>query len=270
MKNTLASKMVIGSALVSVLLLGSTAFAAENSNKQDDNNGYFNRGVGRMMGRGGPGKMSGIVGTVASVSGSTLTVTARYGMMNNVGTSTGITYTVNAAGATVFKNGATSTVASILVGDSVSVNGTVTGTSVVAKTIRDGVIPGKRIGNGNETNEQPKTPPTPLIIGNGQPVIGGKVASTTGNSITITNASNVTYTVDATNAKIQKGNALTTISSISVGDTVVVQGSVNGTAVVASSIIDQTKAVTSGTSTVPASVGFFGGIRGFFSKLFGF
>jgi len=48
----------------------------------------------------------------------------------------------------------------------------------------------------------------------------------------------VTYTVDASNAKFQGPNTVT-IANISVGNSVVIQGTVNGTSVVASSIIEK-------------------------------
>ncbi len=49
------------------------------------------------------------------------------------------------------------------------------------------------------------------------------------------------YTVDATNAKIYKGSAITvvSVSAITTGDIIMVQGTVNGNSVTASSIIDQ-------------------------------
>ena len=145
----------------------------------------------------------GINGTVASISGTTLTVTSK--AKPNGGTA--ITYTVNASSATVTKNGVSSSVSSIAVGDTVRVKGTVSGTNVTAKTIMDGV-----------GQQQPE------IQGNGQPVVAGKVTTISGNTITITNSSNVTYTIDATNSKfVVSGITTSTISNVAVGDSVVVQ-----------------------------------------------
>jgi hypothetical protein len=45
-----------------------------------------------------------------------------------------------------------------------------------------------------------------------------------------------TFTVDASNATIVKGNATTTVSSIVVNDTAIIQGTVNGTSVAATQI----------------------------------
>ncbi len=221
-------------------------------------------GGGRMMG----GKGSGVMGTVASVSGNSLTVTSKAGP--NGGTAT--TYTVDATNATVTKAGAASTVSAIATGDTVMVQGTVSGTSVTATKINDGVMGG--MGGG------PKGAGASVanITGNGEPIIGGTVASISGTSLTVTNKSNVTYTVDTSNATVNKGGATSTVSAIATGDAVIVQGTVNGNAVVASSVIDQGVAPTASTSATPSTSGghggflggLLGGIGGFFQHLFGF
>jgi hypothetical protein len=114
-------------------------------------------------------------------------------------------------------------------------------------------------------------PKTPIISGNGQPIVGGTVASISVNTLTITNASNVTYTVDISSAKVVKGNATSTISNIIVGDRVIVQGTVNGTSITASSVVDQgTMPNNNATSTPQNNGGFFGAIGGFFHRMFGF
>ena len=95
----------------------------------------------------------------------------------------------------------------------------------------------------------------------------------------VTANNSVTYTIDATNATIEKDNATSTIGSIAVGDDVLVQGSVSGTSVTATSVIDQgaprTASSTSGSSNGNGGGGgFVGGfmnsIGGFFHHLFGF
>ena len=198
----------------------------------------------------------GVAGAVASVSGTTFTVTSKAGP--NGGTAT--TYTVDASKATVTKNNTTSSVSNIVVGDTVMVQGTVSGTSVTATNIRDGV------------NQ-------PVIQGNGQPVVAGSITAINGSTITITNKSNVTYTIDATSAKFVVGGVTSpTISNVVVGDNIVVQGTVNGNSVTASSVIDQ-KANSNGKSTNPgndqnSSGNFLGGvvkgIGNFFKHMFGF
>ena len=210
---------------------------------------------GVMMGNGVKNGM-GVVGTVSAINGTTLTVNSK--ARPNGGTAT--TYTVNASGATVIKNGAASSVLNIAVGDTVIVQGTVSGTSVTAKTIRDGVA-------------------QPVIQGNGQPVVAGSVTAISGNTITITNKSNVTYSVDATNAKfVVPGITNPTISNVASGDNLVVQGTVNGLNVTASSVIDQKTSVNNGSGDSNSSNqkpkgfmdGMMSGISNFFKHLFGF
>jgi hypothetical protein len=236
-------------------------------------------GQGGPMHTGMPGGMQrapGVFGTVASISGTTLTVTSKMpqkktDLSGTIGmTATAVTYTVDASNATVTKDNAASTVSAIAVGDTVMVQGTVSGTNVTAKTIRDGVMMQK--GTKPGTPGQTGTSPAPIITGNGQPVVGGSVTAESGSILTITNKSNVTYSVDATSATIEKGNAASTLSSVAVGDTVIVQGAVNGSSITASSVIDQGATPAAGsTAPKPKGVmGFFSGIGGFFAHLFGF
>ena len=108
---------------------------AENNGDDNDNaNGDTN-----MMYR-----MPGVFGTVTTISGDTITVQSKMWAKPATGstapTSTTITYTVNATGATVTKNQAASSVSAIAVGDTVMVQGTVSGTSVTATKINDGVM----------------------------------------------------------------------------------------------------------------------------------
>jgi hypothetical protein len=189
------------------------------------------------------------------ISGNTLTVTSKGFGQNTTAT----TYTVDATNATVTKMGVSSSVSSIAVGDMVMVAGTVNGNSVVATTIRDG------LPQAGEMHQKNTTPPVSIIKGNGQPVIGGAVTAVSGNTLTVTNKSKVTYTVDMTNATVEKANAASSVSAIAVGDNVVVQGAITGNAVTATSVIDGGATVTS-----PKKGGFFGSIGNFFHNLFGF
>ncbi len=210
---------------------------------------------GVMMGGGLRGL--GVTGTVSSISGTTIMVAGKTRPNGAAAT----TYTVDASSATVIKNGQTSAVSNIAVGDTVMVQGTITGTNVAAKNIRDGVPPQMQSA----------------IQGNGQPVVAGKVTLISGNSITITNNSNVTYTVDATGAKfVVSGITSPSISNVAVGDNLVIQGTVSGNSVTASSVIDQ-KAKANGGSTGNNSGarpnfmgGMMNGIGNFFKHLFGF
>ena len=225
----------------------------------------------RMMGGQGRGGF-GIFGTVLSVSGSTITVSGRQGFAS---TSATVSYTVDASSAKVMKAGAASSVSAIAVGDTVSVQGAVTGTNIVAKAIRDGVqtpmMGGRKPGTENGNNGQGQNGGMPAITGNGQPIVAGNVTSVSGNTVIISNSSNVQYTIDATSAKITKpGVASSTIANVSVGDSVVVQGLVNGNSVTASNILDGGTKAPQGTNPAPENRGFFGGIRSFFGKMFGF
>ncbi len=246
--------------------------------------GSGGRGMG-IMTRGGSAWLTAsgtpaIFGTVTGVDGSTITVTQK--LRPNATTSPAV-YTVDASTARVFKNGTSSTVADIVQGDTVMVQGTVTDTSVVATVIRDGVgMPGKGgFGfNGRENSSSgPQTsviPRTPAIQGNGQPVVGGNITAITGaTAFTVVNTSNVTYQIDAASTTIIKNGTSSPFTSLMVGDTVIIQGPVNGSVVTASSIIDQGSGIPSNSPTrgPPAGgslFGFFGTIGNFFKHLFGF
>ena len=214
---------------------------------------------GGMMGN-RIGMKPAVVGTVASVNGTTLTVTSQGFSKNTSATPT--TYTVDASNATVMKVNATSSVSAIAVGDTVMVQGTVSGTNVTATKIFDGKFGmGMRPGTMNGQHASS----TPQVVGNGEPVVAGKVASVNGTTITVTNSGNSTYTIDVSTAKITKpGISSASASNISVGDQVIVQGNINGTSVTASSVMDQTN------TAKPQAKGFFGSIGSFFSHLFGF
>ena len=241
MKNKIESKIAAG-----------TAFAA-------------GPGTSGNMGARTPG----IFGTVSAINGDTLTVTSKGFGQNQSATLT--TYTVDATSATVTKNGASSSLSNITVGDTIMAQGTLSGTSLVATSINDGKMMGKigknpSMGKGNDGNG----PQTPVIQGNGEPIVGGSVTAVSGSTLTITNASNITYTVDATNAKIIEGNATSTISSIAVGDKVVVQGTVSGTSITAYSVIDQVTATANAPPHKGGLSGALESIKGFFHNLFGF
>lgn len=95
----------------------------------------------------------------------------------------------------------------------------------------------------------------------------GSVSVVSTSTLTVT-SSNITYTVDVTTAKIlQANNASSTISNITVGDKVLVQGTVNGTSITASSVIDQNQSNPASKNKVQ---GFFKSIGSFFSKWFRF
>lgn len=202
-----------------------------------------------------------VVGKVSAISGNTITVVSNRGQ-NTVAQTT---FTVDATNAKILRGETVITVSSIAVGDNVVVQGTVAGANVVATKIRDG-----KVGNGNESDNNQALL---QIQGNGQPIVVGTISAITGSTITITNSSNVTYTIDATNAKIVQGKNIVVFAVLKVGDTILVQGTVNGTAIVASTIIDQAKVANNQQGNKEGkqnSRGFFRSIGDWFRRLFGF
>lgn len=165
----------------------------------------------------------GVGGTVTAVNGSTITVTGMDGK----------TYTINAGSATVTKD-MTVNVSDIAVGDMLMADGTVDGTTVTATQIHAGKMPAGGMMGGR---------------GFGGPRgIHGTVSAISGTTLTITatnpkDSTTSTYTVDASSAKVLKGDGTTkptdsTVSSVAVGDTVMVDGEISGTSVTAKMIID--------------------------------
>ncbi len=254
--------MFMALALLAGSALALTANAAETGAKPNGAKPGLMRGLGRKFGQMKPG----VFGTVSTISGNILTVNGRTGF----GSSTPATvFTVDATNAKITKNNTTGSIASIIVGDMVMVQGTVLGSNITATMIRDGVMRGGQgQGKGNGA-DHPLGSSSPAITGNGQPVVAGTISTISGTTITITNKSNVTYTIDASNAKIMQGqNATVSLANLKIGDTVVVQGAVSGNSVTASSIIDQVQ--STGSNEKPARMGFLGGIGQFFNRLFGF
>ncbi len=257
-------------AIIGLGLITAPALAATTSTNTPRYAGHGTgpRGVGQEI-------KPTIVGTVSSISGNSIIVTGRQGFafgQKNKATSTqpvsSVTYTVDASSATVMKSNATSSVSNISVGDTILVQGTISGTNITATLIRDGIINNGQNRMQNQNGDQ-RNFSSSTIQGNGQPVIAGTISAINGSTITVTNKSNVTYTIDATNAKITQGQNIVTISNIAVGNNVMIQGTVNGNSVVASSIITQ---VNQTNTNAPAKkpVGFFGAIGNFFKNLFGF
>ena len=275
---------IIIAAVAGMALASCTAFAdSAPQQARTAPQGWGNREG--MMQRRAPG----VFGTVSAISGSTLTVTATQPPMRpQTGTTqpSAVTYSVDASTATVMKDQATSTLSAIVVGDTVMVQGTINGSSVSATLIRDGVAQGRGMGMMNRGEDLgdirgrvhgfvgTSTEAIAALQGNGQPVVGGTVTAIAGSTLTITNKSNVTYTVDTSSATFVKAGATSTLSSIATGDTVMVQGAVHGSAVTASSVIDHGVAPASlqpnGAMPIPAKGGFMGMFGNIFHRLFGF
>jgi hypothetical protein len=265
----------MGLATLTALAIAVPAFAQTNTLSVNANASAWagHRGGGFGQGIGGGTMKPGVFGTVTAVNGNIITVTSthRTGGRPAAGstttpTTTTTTDTVDATSATITKNNVAGSISSIAVGDTIMAQGTLTGTNLVATTIRDGVMTRTPGANGQPAGTGTTSP----FTGNGQPVTAGIISSISGNSVVVTNKSNVTYTVDVTNAKIIEGQNTVTVSSLAVGDSLVIQGTVNGNSVTASTVLDQKVPSTTGTNPKPASKGFFGSIGSFFSHLFGF
>ncbi len=195
---------------------------------------------------------NGAFGTVTSISGNTLTVSQTIRIDKKSNATTTKIYTVDASNAKIIKAGATSSLSSILIGDRVSISGTVNGTNITAKMIRVVMPEVKALKNE--------------FVWNGQPVVGGKITSVIGNTILITNGSNVSYTIDASNTKIFINGATSSVANLKVNNEIVVQGTVNGNNITATSIISHQN-----VNNIPKpNTGFFGKMKNFFGHFFGF
>ena len=164
-------------------------------------------------------------GTVTAISGSSITITNKQ---------SNTSYTVDASNATIQKFTAptssdtsgskptptTITISGISIGDTIMVQGTVSGTNVVATKIMDGMM-GGRGGFG----------------GRGHNGADGTVSAINGNTITLTGKDGKTYTVDASSASVKKV-ADSSVSNIAVGDTLMVNGTTSGTTITAKNITD--------------------------------
>lgn len=207
MKNTLLLP-----ALVGVMVLGGAAAGyASLASAQTETGSTFARMGARMIGQQKPH----VDGTITAITGSTITLTADA----NHG---GGTYTVNAGNATVTKAGVAATLSDLAVGKKIWAAGTITGTTVEATKISD--APQGGFGKGGRG------------FGKGHGVMG-EVSAVSGSSITVKGKDGSIYTVDAANAKVQKMVA-GTLSDIAVGDSIGVQGTVSGTSVTATTIMD--------------------------------
>ena len=118
MKNKVR-RFLAGSVLLGTFLTAGTTFAA--TPKAND----------RMKMR-----APSYIGTVSTIDGNTLTI---FSKMRNSST-TKKTYTVDATNAKIIKEGTSTVISNIAIGDVVVVKGKVNGTIITAKSIRDEVI----------------------------------------------------------------------------------------------------------------------------------
>ena len=143
-----------------------------------------------------PARQQPISGSVSSISGTTLNMTARQGT----------SYTADIGSASIIKGSGINTrpidAAEIKVGDSVTLLGTISGNSVTATSVRI------------------NTPP--------EPAYAGKVISVNGNVFTIENNKKVQYAVNTTDSTIfRKGSQVGSASDVAVGQTITVSGTIN-------------------------------------------
>ena len=283
------NKKYFGALFLTIVLI--TSGYAVSAHAQTDANDTAQGGTSTqgMRGEGRHGMMGGkgmgmhrptVAGTVTAISGNTVTISSipmGPRTSSTTTTATPVTYTIDVTNAKVDKDRTASTVASVAVGNFVAAEGTLTGTNVVATALHiNDKVP--MMGNRGERGAANGTPGAEGAMpeGNGQPVIGGMVTAVNGNSVTITNKSNVAYTLDITSAKVTKLGQTGTAASVVVGDAVTAQGTINGTTVTAATLMDHgvpptTTGTTTGTTgTQTEHKGFFGKIGGFFGHLFGF
>jgi len=222
--------------IATVATVGGTALAmtasAATSTAAQTTSGQHKGGV----------RKPGVMGTVSAVNGNSITVTSKKftkGATGTTPTATTVTYTVDATNATVTKSGAASTVSAIAVGDTIMVQGTVSGTSVTATAIRDGVMtrtPGTFGATGAHTKNGVMG--TVSAISGNSITVTSKARPNRGSSATATVATPVTYTVDASSATVTKSGTASSVSAVAVGDTIMVRGTVSGTNVTAKTIMD--------------------------------
>ena len=177
---------------------------SSDSRSSDDNRERSNRLASWMF-------HAGIMGEVTAIKGDTITVRAS----NNT------VYTVDADNAKVRGNGGINSTASIERGDNVFVQGVINGTNVVATLIVD--AKGQSVAEPQDDEKRSG--------------IAGTVTAKSGSTLTVLGTNGTTYTVATADASVWKNrNESTSIGSVSVGDTVVVQGTINGSRVAASKV----------------------------------
>jgi hypothetical protein len=189
----------------------------------------------------------GTVGKVTKVNGTTITMDAHPEPKNGNKT----TYTVKTDHATIIKNTDTVSLATIHEGDTILVTGSVNDATISANKIY--VWDNAVVGNV-----------FPGVKNNGQPIIYGTITAINDDTVTVTSKDKEAYRVDTSDAQITfPKKTSTTHSSLSVGDTVLIQGSIDGSHVRATAIIDQpVNTAIQAHANLFAKIGSF--LRGFF------
>lgn len=199
------STVVSGIALASTIVLPFAANAQTTGGESTSSKTAMHAFAGK--------RQHGVSGVVASISGTTITLTVK---------ATSTPDTIDASSAKLMGGipGISLPLSDIQVGDKISVMGTVSGTTITAKTISDRSLMGRNI-------------------------FKGKVTVVNGSLITISGMKDATTTIDGSSATITKGmgkNATsTTIGAIAVGDHLVAIGTLSGSTVTATAIYDSAK-----------------------------
>ncbi len=202
--------LFVGGATVITLLIGIPAFAATTNVISSAYSGRFIHKGTRPV----------VIGTVSAINGPTLTVT----------TSKGTAYSVDATNASIEKgfgkNETTLALSNIAVNDMVAVQGTVSGNSVTATTVHDGIpvrtATARRSWYGSAS----------------QNASFGTVANVDGSTFTLTHKTKTgtsTVTITTTGATTYKKNGqVDTAGDLAVGQRVVVMGTKDSSGNVAS------------------------------------
>lgn len=230
---------------VLILLTGmmslSNVAAAQTStqNQTTQTQGIFGRMFGAIM----PNRAQRLSGTITAKNGTTLTITAD----QNHG---GGTFTIDATKATITKDGASATIDSFTIGDTVWATGTESGTTMTATTISnkpaqmqgfdrrngDKGDRGRMMSNEHGMRGGMMTPGPGGPGGRGGGVMG-TVTAINGTTITITGQDGKTHTINAGGATVQR-MVQGTLSDVAVGHMIGVHGTASGTTITAQQIMD--------------------------------
>lgn len=273
--NKKSAAFATGTALAGTFLMSSVAFA--DTVQKPISNADTQSPMGMLRGH-GEGRGPGIGGIVGSVSGTSFTLESR-GFGTNAATTT---YSVDASSATITKDGTKATIAALAAGAHAMVEGTVNGTNIQATEIHVGLPPRGGMGphsngdwNSGSTTRARMMDEFSQVEGSGEPIIGGTVSSISGDTIAITNKGGTSYSIDTSGATITKAGETIALAQVAIGDAILAQGAINGTTVIANSVIDRgtppaTQATSDSDTATQKGPGFFGHIGGFFRHLFGF
>ncbi|MGZ4729442.1 MAG: DUF5666 domain-containing protein, partial [Acidimicrobiales bacterium] len=233
---------LVGGGVVAVLnrsSTGTSTAAASSSNGADTGTGTAADGSanGQADGPGGRGFGRGTAGTIASIDGSSLTISGADGATTEVVTDD----------ATVVSRSVTIGLGDIAVGDQITVMGTTTGTDVAAERIIDNgteTEPGAGAFGPRANSGQPpadgQTPPTDQ---SGNPVtppsggqfpgqggnrpggfVRGQVTAVSGSTLTVSSQEGTTYTVTVSSTTTVTRTQTATMADLKVGDQVSVIG----------------------------------------------